>query len=344
MDISKLLKSLDRHKDNKYLWFLISTGIMAGLIYFADVNEFLNSIRSANLIYLIPAIGFGLAVFPVWSYVWYRVFQKSGIHLPYTKAIKVFMAGNFMNSITPFGQAGGEPVMAYLVEQNTDSSYEKAFSSVFSADMVNAVPPITFIVGGSIYLAVFSSLNNAVTQALYMVTLATAIGGTLLYLLWFESGTIEGTILKLAEKISDKIGRGQNFVESLEEKLDRVEESFRLIGEDPIYLLKTSAIAHAGFLMQVFNLTLIMISLGYYPDFTPIYFVVVLSGLGNFSPTPGGSGTYEAAMATLVTIFFPGINFATGLTIAILFRISTYWPGIITGWLALNSLNGEIQE
>ncbi|QGA80149.1 lysylphosphatidylglycerol synthase transmembrane domain-containing protein [Candidatus Nanohalobium constans] len=344
MATRKVLKKLKKHKDNKYLWFLISTGILAGLIYFSDPEKFLQSIRSADPLLLIPALGFGLAMFPAWSYVWYRVFQKSEIHMPYRKAVRIFMAGNFMNAITPLGQAGGEPLMAYLVEQNTDASYERALSSIFSADIMNGMPPITFILGGTGYLLLFGSLNTFIIQTVYMVLLVTAVGSIIAYLLWFESGTIEGSILKITRKISQKTGKGKELVKTLEEKLEKIEESFKAIGSDPKYLLKTSIISHAGWLMQVFNFVILMHALGYNPDFTPVYFVVVISGLANWSPTPGGSGTYEAAMATLVTIFFPQINFATGLTIGILFRLSTYWPGLILGWFALNSLNGEVEK
>ena len=341
---SSLLDKLKEYSGNKYLWFLVSTGILVGLIYLTDVEKFIQSIRSAKLVYLIPAFFFGVAVFPFWGYVWYRVFQKSGIRMSYRKAIRIFMAGNgFMNAITPLGQAGGEPVMAYLVEKNSDASYEKAISSIFSADIVNGTPPITFILGGTAFLIFFGSLNQFIVQAVYSVLLVTAVGGAIVYLLWFKSGTIEGAIFRLMEGISGKIGRGEELVVSLEEKLEKIEESFKAIGDDPMYLLKTSLVAHVGWLMQVFNFVLIMHSLGYTPDFTPVYFVVVFAGLANFSPTPGGSGTYEAAMAGLVTVFFPGISFATGLTIGI-FRLSTYWPGIVIGYFALNSLNGEVER
>jgi len=344
MVIRKVLGKAWEYRDNKYLWFLISTGILAGLIYFADAQKFVKSIRSAKLVFLIPALVLGLAVFPIWSYVWYRVFKKSNIDLTYRESIRIFMAGNFMNSVTPLGQAGGEPLMAFLVEQNTEASYERALSSIFSADIMNGMPPITFILGGTGFLLIFGSLNDIIVQTVYMVLLATAVGGTIAYLLWFESGTIEGKIQWILDKIVEKTGRGQEIVSSIEEKLEEVEESFKTIGNDPVYLLKTAIISHVGWLMQIFNFVLIAGSLGYFPDLTPVYFIVVISGLANFSPTPGGSGTFEAAMAGLITIFIPYIAAPEALTIAILFRISTYWPGILLGWLALNSLNGQVNE
>ncbi|MFB6190551.1 MAG: lysylphosphatidylglycerol synthase domain-containing protein [Candidatus Nanohaloarchaea archaeon] len=81
-----------------------------------------------------------------------------------------------------------------------------------------------------------------------------------------------------------------------------------------------------------------LLSMGVSSDFTPLYFVLVLSSFGNFSPTPGGSGTFEALMAAVLTFFLPHITFATALAVAIIFRLTTYWPGLAIGYLALNSL------
>ena len=329
-------------RTKKALWFGVSTAIILSLVYLADVDKFVEAIRTANLTLLAPAFFFGLAVFPAWAFTWYRVFRKAGINLSYFKSLEIFMAGTFMNSITPIGQFGGEPVMAYLVSKNSEGNYEESISSVFSADVINGIPMVTFVLGGASYLLLFGSLKDIVLQAVYAAFLATAIGGIIIYLLWFESGTIEGFLLGLAEKFTEKTGLFTDKIEDLEERLRDVEESFRTIGDDPRYLLETAVVAHIGFLFQVGCLYFIMLSLGYHVDFTPIYFVVVISGLANFSPTPGGSGTFEAVMAGVATAFFP-VTFAVGLIAAILFRMTTYWPGIVIGYIALNTLeNGDL--
>ncbi len=327
----------------KILWFGISTALIAALIYFADTEMFIGSLREADVLLLLPAFVAGLSVFTVWGYTWYRIFQKTGIDLSYFESLRVFMAGTFMNSITPLGQFGGEPVMAYLITRNSDSSYEKGLSSVLSSDLINTMPVLTFVFGGALYMLLFQSLNQVVIQAAYLTLLATVVGGGLVYLLWFKAGSIENSLLKVAGFLVDLIGRGERYRDLLEEKLTEVEKSFAAVGEDPMYLAKTVIVAHLGFAMQVVCMYFIMLSLGYTPDLSAIYFVVALSGLANFSPTPGGSGTVEGAIGGLATVFFPAVDkFAVGLTIGILFRLTTYWPGLVLGYLAFNSLeNGD---
>lgn len=327
----------------KLLWFGVSTAIIVGLVYLADVEDFIRALQSTDLVLLAPAFIFGLAVFPAWAFTWYRVFRKAGIELGYFKSLEIFMAGTFMNSITPIGQFGGEPIMAYLVSRNSNGNYEESISSVFSADVINGIPMITFVLGGGIFQLFFGTLQSVVLQAVYAAFLAFGVGGIIVYLLWFESGTIEGAILGVVERFVNFTGLLEDKLEGLEERLEDVEETFRTIGRHPVYLFETALVAHIGFLFQVGCLYFIMLSLGYRVDFTSIYFVVVVSGLAGFAPTPGGSGAFEAVMAKLSERLFVDVSEAEGLVAAILFRLTTYWPGIVLGYIALNTLeNGDI--
>ncbi|WEL19401.1 lysylphosphatidylglycerol synthase transmembrane domain-containing protein [Candidatus Nanohalococcus occultus] len=324
--------------NNKYIWFFISTAIIAGIIYFSDFSQFVDSIQNADLMLLVPAFILGLAVFPVWSYVWYRIFHKMGIGTSYTTALEVFMSGFFMNSVTPLGQFGGEPVMAYIVKDSQDVEYKKAISSVFSADVINTVPVLTFGIGGAIYAFFFRSVRQMMLQGLYIALIVVAIGGPLMYLLWFESDKLKDVLRVILDKLK-VFGLDQVRIDSLMENVDDTLASFQIIGEDPAYLFKTGLVAHFGFVIQVFCLYFVLWSLGHQPDITPLYFIIAFSGLANFSPTPGGSGTFEAAMAGLVSLFLP-VSFATGISAAIIYRMTTYWPGLIIGYFTLNRVNG----
>jgi uncharacterized protein (TIRG00374 family) len=324
-------------RDSKILWFGISSAIVLGMIYFADVNQFLNALKTADPVPLVPAFILGIVIFGFLSEIWFRFFRNMNVGLSRFETLEIFMAGNFLNSITPLGQFGGEPLMAYIISRNSDSSYEKAFSAVFSGDMMNSLPTITFVIGGGIYLAIFGGLQDTILKIFAAAIVILVVGAFIMYNLWFNSGKIEGLLLGAVEKIVSLIGRGENLVDAVEERLERVEESFKVVGNNPMEILKSAVISHVGFLVQVFCLFFILLSLGYNMDLAPLYFVITLAGLANFSPTPGGSGTYEAAMAGLLTLF-SSVPFASALIAAIIFRLTTYWPGIILGYFFLNRI------
>ena len=326
------------------LWFGASTAIIAALVLLADINKFVEAVNKANTYYILAALGMGMLPFFVWTHTWYSFLNKMGADVSYLQTFKLFMAGNFMNSVTPLGQFGGEPFMAYVIRKNTNLSYEEGFSAVLSSDIINSVPIFTFILGGSAFLLLFGSINSVITQAVYIALLVIALGGSLAYTLWFKSGTIENAILKAVEKVTGILGFGRSYVGLIDKKLDNVQEAFNRIGEDPWHLIRTATIAHAYFIFQVFTLYLILASMGIQSDFTPLYFILPLASLSNFSPTPGGSGAYEATLATILTVMplslFPEIKFATALAVGILFRLCTYWPGLIVGYISLVSIGG----
>lgn len=324
----------------KALMFGVTTAIIAALIYFANVDKFVDALQSASIPLLIPAFISGFSVLLIFGYTWHRFLTKVGIEVSYLESLRLFLAGQFMNSITPLGQFGGEPFMAYIIRKNTDTSYEKAFSTVFSADVVNGIPMLTFVLGGSGFLLLFSSVNDVIIQTVYAGIGLTALGGLIVYLLWFKAGVIEDYVIRTLKFFSDLTGLGESLMERAEERLSRVQNSFEAIGENPRHLFETAVVAHLSFVLQVICLYFIMLSLGQSVDFTPLYFIIAISGLANFAPTPGGSGAYEATMAGILT-FFLKINFPVAITVAILFRLTTYWPGLIVGYLSFLSVENE---
>ncbi|NUU19251.1 flippase-like domain-containing protein [Cellulomonas humilata] len=73
--------------------------------------------------------------------------------------------------------------------------------------------------------------------------------------------------------------------------------------------------------------------------------LVYLAGntAGALVPTPGGMGTIELSLASTLT-FITGINPGIATSIAVLFRVATYWLRIPLGWVAMRVLQktGEL--
>jgi len=73
--------------------------------------------------------------------------------------------------------------------------------------------------------------------------------------------------------------------------------------------------------------------------------IVYLAGntAGSMVPTPGGMGAIEAALGASLSAV-TGINFGIATSIAILFRVVTYWLRIPMGWIAMRVLqrSGEL--
>lgn len=325
-------------KRNKFIWFGISALILAGLIYVADLNEFIEALRSAKLYLLLPALVLGLSASAILGIPWHIFFKQMEIKSNPRETLEMFMAGNFLNLVTPLGQFGGEPFMAYIISKNTDSSYERSLSCVVSADIINAVPFITFLTGGVAYLLFFSSVNNLVAQAAYIAAVLGIIGGIIVYLLWFDEELLEKYAFMVLDYLERNTGFGDRLVDLVKEKIASIKSGFLEAGRDRRVLLKAAAIAHLTFITKMASLYFILLSLSLEPAIPAIYFTVILASVATFSPTPGGSGTFEAAFASVLMLFY-SVGFAEALTAAVLFRLMTYWSVLVIGYVAFIRVN-----
>lgn len=327
-------------KESKWLWYGVTTLIFVILIYLADLSKFLEALTSAKLLPFTIALIAGLSFFVTNAIVWHSFLHEGGTPVSFWKSIKLFMAGNFMNSITPLGNLGGEPFMAYVISQNTEANYQEAISSIVSADLVNTLPFITYSAAGILYFLIVGEPTTFIVRAGIFTTVLIIVGSLIAYILWFEEEFLENLLLKLLNWIERNIG-GTKYIDSAKERVKETIEMFQKFGENPKHLLKASLIGHVSVVTQIICLYFVLISLSIEPLIAPITLTVILSGLATFTPTPGGSGTFEAAFAGLMVFLMP-IEFGTALAATVLFRLTTYWPGIPLGYLALLSLGQEV--
>lgn len=328
-------KELSNLKDSKILWYGISTLLLAVLVYTTDVERFINSLLQVDPLYMSLAMISGFSVFLVFGWIWYRIFKKVGIEADLKTSYELFMAGNFVNSITPLGQAGGEPFMAYLVSENTGTSYEKSLSAVITSDMINLIPALTYTVLGIIYLMFFGlELPGLKPLIIVLIAIIVILGGGG-YLLWSKDNRLKNFLFRIVDYIEKKADISQKIIESIKERIESAEEAFTDAGGDPIYLGKTALISHIYPLTQIIALWLILQGMGVEAGIGAIGLTVILSGLAHFSPTPGGTGAFEIAFAGLLIAFVPGIAPSDAVASAVLFRLTSYWPGIPIGYLFL---------
>jgi uncharacterized protein (TIRG00374 family) len=324
-----------------WVWFGVAAGLLAGLLYLADIGEFLDSLRRADTSLFLVAVWFGLSSLLVWAWVWHRFFQRVGIEVTVSETVRMFLTGNFLNSVTPLGQFGGEPIMAYIVSETTDSEYESALACVVSADILNATPFFTFTLGGILYLTVAGSLTGPLVDIAAVAVVLLVLLAVVAYFLWSDSRRFGDTLFRILDTLKARLNRGESLFESVRERVEGVEKAFRKAGGDPRFLIKTAVISHLAILAQILSLYFVFRSLGLSTEFVPLYLIVNLSVIATVSPTPGGAGTYEAAFTGLVTLFYT-VDLATAVTAAVLFRLTTYWPGIPIGAAALLTLRGEM--
>lgn len=341
-----MVDGLESGRLKNLFWFGVSTLIFAVLVWLADLDKMIEAFSQAELIYLAFSCVAGFSILVVWSLNWFNFFKVSNINCNFPRTFQLFTAGQFLNSVTPLGQFGGQPFMAYMISKYSDASYEKSLATVMSADVIAIIPLSTFVILGYSYITVTGTVSGELTRMSIIASSLLLFGIVMSYLGWYRPGSLENTILKTVEKTTSLLGKGSEFVEKLEKRLENVESTFKTVGENPKAVIKSLAITHTAFLLKMAAFYGVMLSVGLEMNFFQVMLLIPLASVANFSPTPGGAGTFEAAMAGLIILFID-ISLATALTTAILYRIATYWVNIAVGYTSMSSIDysfGSVRE
>lgn len=318
-------------------WFGITTLLLGILIALADTGQLMRFIRTADRYYLLIALALGLGAVPVLANSWYQFINTVGGDQGFIDILKIFMAGNFVNAVTPLGQFGGEPFMAYVIKDNTDISYQQALSAVVSADIINTIPIFSYVLLGAVYIGISTTLKSFMIETLITGISIGIAGGILTALLWYKPRKVGNAILSIVKGITTHLGHGERYIGPLEERLTEIEHSFKTLGSSRTVLIKAAIVAHLFFGFQILAFHFILLSLGYDVQMAMIAFLLPLASLSTFTPTPGGSGAYEATMTGLLTKVI-GLLYTPALAAAVLYRIVTYWQDILLGYIAFTTI------
>nr|WP_303647064.1 flippase-like domain-containing protein [Haloarchaeobius salinus] len=303
--------------------FAIAAAVLLALAYLVGTGEILDALRRANpaRVVLVP-----LAIF-AWLCLWgvsLRVILAAvGVEISIVDAVLVHAGAAFANHISPFGQAGGEPIAAWLVTETSDAEFERALAAMTSFDTINVVPSLLFALVGLGYYAVQAVLVQQIQYlAAGLLLLAVALpvlGG----LVWRKREALERRLvgvlvppLRFVDRVLPKVSLpGRAAIERM------VEEFFvgiERIATDRRRLVIAVVLSASGWALQAAGLWFAFWALGIViPPYIPL-FVVTLGAFAGALPTPGGLGGVETLQITLLvattTVVAPTITAAVAIS------------------------------
>jgi hypothetical protein len=143
--------------------------VLAALVALVGADDIVAVLRSADPFFVGVTAAFALSWLAAWSLMLRTVLGSLDVRLPVVTSFFVYTGAVFANNVTPFGQAGGEPVAALLISDVSDCRYETGLAGIASVDVINVVPSLSLVVVGVGYYAttaaVGSRLGTAVTSA-----------------------------------------------------------------------------------------------------------------------------------------------------------------------------------
>lgn len=319
------------------LGFLGAFAVLAILLYVAGIEEFLAELAKADRLTVALVVPVTLGWLFAWGVSLHVVLTVLGVDISVTKSFFVMNGAMFSNNITPFGQAGGEPVTALLISNVAETEFERGLAAIASVDSLNFVPSILLALLGAGYYAAQTSFGRRLQVAAGgLVVLAVTIPG-LGYLGWRKRDAIGNRVARVLAVVVARVvkivpGHTAPTPASIRARVGRFVHSIERIGTDRRGIALALGASTAGWVCQMIALWVAFVAIGSPIPFSVLLFVVPVGALAGVTPFPGGAGGIEGVLVfVLQSLPTIGIGLETALAAVIIYRGAVYWIPVIIG-------------
>jgi len=258
---------MDRFK-KKNLWIVVFIGALIFALFANEVgvDKFLSRISSINKPLFLLVLLFNLLNILAFTITWrYLIQAKIGIYRLFT----FFMAGTFINNITPTFGTGGEPVKAMLLGKETGTSKAECFAGVVSQRMLNMFP---FLVIGGLGVGLLFSRSEVklefwqIIGLAFSILLAFSLFGMIIYFYMKKDklSLFVHSVIKFLAPFIGLVKKGFDH-RAYEEAVDRSIESFhgglRNIGQNRDGVLKATFLSFMGWAFDILAIYSVFLSM-----------------------------------------------------------------------------------
>lgn len=296
---------------NSYFVPLIGLFVASILVYFAGPQRIYATVLEADYKLLVLAALFANLPLIIYGLVWKKVLFFIEVDLDFKTNYQVLLSNTFVNNLTPFGNIGGEVAATYYLSKLTEKSTGEIFSAVFLASLINFTPIISISLIGLLFLGYWKVSLISVFFALLVFIYMENVMAKLQYF---------GLSSKIEKFISD------------------FKSSKSLFAGKKKILVSLLVITHLSIVFNVLSVLLLVQAYGSEILLFDLMIILPLARAANYAPTPGGSGSYEVALTGLLVVL-GGMEFSTAVSVALAYRIVTYYMGLLFGYIAFTSLH-----
>lgn len=310
------------------LVLIITTGWEDTLLIWQGVNT------KALIILLLGLASLQVCTLALSTYQWYYLLNHSfHNNISFAKVFSIFLAGTFVEYITPSSKLGGEATKIYLLKKKTGMNYNDLTTSLLAYKYVSLIP-FVFICLLSLILASFYIILPLIVYLSFGILFF--IMCIFVWLIHRKTKKIKpkntsylkqpsesnGFLYKIIKKCKFGIGFIQDASSKVEINVSKKQRSwlffisFLIWGLYPIKIYIVSVFLG-------FQISLVLVVIATYSA----YLISMLP------VSPGGLGTFEGSLAFILSI--NGFLFSQGMAIALLTRVITFWFPLLLSTLAI---------
>lgn len=305
------MAKLERLSFRKVLMF-VATLVMASLLLslFGDIGEIWSAIKGADPAYIPLLVVGSLLGFPTSAV---SLMGAVNVRLDFFRTTEIMFAQSFLNRFTP-ANAGGMALRTRYLQRNgvplVNAASSVGLTSAASGVMQVAMAVTFFAWAGRSEEGSGFSFPSVHAVLVVVVVLLAALG------------------VALATAF------GRKLLADLRVNLGSIVADLRQLARQPAKLAMLFGGALTGKLFLIITFSLTMQAFGEHYSFAVVGAVyITATTVASASPTPGGVGAIEAALAAGLTGL--GIDPGDAAAIVLVFRLFTYWLPILPCWWAL---------
>ncbi len=316
-------------------------GVVAfGLVFwFVGFGDIVAALRDADPRYLLGVLAAATVWLTAWGLSLRVVLGSLGEEAGAVASVFVFAGATFSNNVTPFGQAGGEPLSALLISRATDREYEDGLAAIASVDALHFVPTLTLGLIGLGYVATRITFGRQLEYvAATVLVLAVVVPGGA-YLGWTNRYRIEravvGVLTPVVRTVADVVPKVSTPDDrAIERRIEGFFGAIERVGTDRRRLALAIGFSALGWVALATSLWFALASLGASVPYLVTFLAIPVGDLAALAPTPGGLGGVEALLIGLLVAVSPATA-ATVSAAVLVHRAATYWlPTVVGGGAA----------
>lgn len=323
--------------------FVGSLIVLAAIYWFVGVDQTVSKLSMADPGILALVFAGAVCWLVSWGLALRTVLSVLGSTISPLKATAIFSGVLFANNVTPFGQAGGEPISGLLISRATDRRYETGLAAIASVDALNFVPSIALAVGGMSYLFVTTTFVGDLRYAAGTVFALALLVPAGVYLGWQYRYRLQhaavAVVTPVVRTIRHTLLRRQPLERAaIERRIEGFFTAIERVGSTPRKLALALGLSSLGWIAQAACLWLSLFALNHTVSPTVVLIAIPIGAIAGVTPLPGGLGGVDLVLigviSGLVTISQPTIAAAVLIHRGAIYLFPTIVGGGVTAAIA----------
>jgi len=319
--------------------FLGALCVLGALFWFVGIGDVVRVLADAQTSVLVVIGAVAIAWLSAWGLSLRTVLGALGATITAPMAVLVYAAATFANNVTPFGQAGGEPISALLISRASRSEYETGLAAIASVDALNFVPSTMLALVGVGYLTATITLGRRLELAAAAVVGIAIALPICAFLGWRHRYEIERAAVDVLTPLLQGVGRvvprrSPPEAGALEARIEGFFTAIDRVAGDREALALALGFSLLGWIGLALSLWLSLLALGIDTEFAAVLVVIPVGAIAGITPLPGGLGGVELVLVSLL-VATTGIDITTATAAVTIHRVATYMlPTVVGGGTA----------